>query len=193
MKICKYGLRLAGCLSLILCLGCAYVPLTSLWSLSRLSPETLAAMDPAAIRARVTLPETIGLKPEGNVISIALTRQDQVMNSFELPLQVIDTQVTPTGWFDSGDPPRRDFLLTVTEAGQQSLRSLQSGWQEHRDNHDGANIGVVMKLDRANITEPTEFLTSVAVRLEQDGDFIVLFEDMPLTLELEPTEVQKTP
>ena len=193
MTIRQYALPLTGCFFLLLTAGCAYIPIASMWSLSRLSPETLATLDPAGIRARVTLPQAIALKPEGNVISLALTREDEVVNKFELPLQILREEATPTGWFDSDDNPRRDFILSVTPDGQKDLRKLQSHWQAHSTDHDGGSVNVVMKLDRSNITGPTEFLTSVAVRLKKDGDFILLFEDLPLILDVEPTETHLMP
>lgn len=113
-------------LTAILCVaGCASIPLSTMMSMSSMSPRSLAQVDPAQVRVRLSVPKGFEVDVPASHLTFSL-ENPSVARSSQLDLRALSVakDVRPGG-FLAPDLPVTTYLLTLTPEGQAELRSLQ--------------------------------------------------------------------
>lgn len=109
----------------LLLAGCASIPLSTAIRLSSLEPRTLAQVDPAQVRVRVSIPVGYELNVDTTRLTLALSapsgRKESGMN---LRLLRMARETRSAGWF-TPDVPVSTYELALTPDGARELRSMQ--------------------------------------------------------------------
>lgn len=172
------------CFLLILA-GCASIPLKTMATFSQFNEQTLAQLDPAQIRVRVSLRNDFDLKPNSTQLELNLqpdnvNRSTQVTLSLK-PLNRIEEQRSKGIFSSKVDVVTYQFA--VDQAGAEALKQAQK--QFIQANHKAefsfsVGTGFIPK-DDANVVD--EILLWVDVKLFENDDYVPLFDAATLKLE----------
>jgi hypothetical protein len=109
----------------VLCGGCASIPLSTALSLSSLSPRTLAQIDPAQVRVRFSVPTDYEINIPESRLNLALTPSSGTRSgAMKLSLLGVTKESRPGGLFKA-DIPVSTYLLALSPEGSRQLQELQ--------------------------------------------------------------------
>lgn len=121
MRLCSVIL-----LAVILCVtGCASIPLSTMVSMSSMSPRSLAQVDPAQVRVRVSVPQGFEVNAPTTFLTFDI-ENSSVSHSSQLDMKALNviSEERSTGLLAS-DLPVTTYLLALTPKGQAEFRSMQ--------------------------------------------------------------------
>lgn len=106
--------------------GCASIPLSTAFRLSKLDTRALAQIDPNEVRVRLSVPVGYELDLARSRLTFALTETSGKSHSAEMTLKRLQTtrERRPGGWF-SADVPVSTHLLALSPEGVRQLREVQ--------------------------------------------------------------------
>lgn len=161
------ALALSACTSI--------VPTTAL-RLSTMSPTTA---DPADFAVDLTLPDGIDVRPGSATLIFAVSRAD--------------LDETATGRFAL----RRDgSVFAIDPADHVELRALQAiarTWQAENAAATSGSLSIDLSPCRRGAGPADDATVSVAIRLEQDGPFLPLVRNGPLSAVTSQMQLQDIP
>lgn len=109
----------------VLCGGCASIPLSTALSLSSISPRTLAQIDPAQVRVRLSVPTGFEINIPESSLSLALTSSSGTRSgAMKLSLLGVTKGSRPGGLFKP-DIPVSTYVLALNADGSRQLQELQ--------------------------------------------------------------------
>lgn len=165
--------------------SCGHVPLRTMWALHHFSPRDLVGLDPAGLRAAVSVPDAWRLQPAGHVLEIDM----QVDGGAELKARVpLEVEVTLR---DAKDlEPLADahwHVLKVTAEGLPELARAQAFIAGiPQGSHGSFALNVTPRLDpapeaKARFAQGGALGTlSVALKLEPALGWLTLVDRYPL-------------
>lgn len=110
--------------------GCASIPLSTMMSMSRMSPRSLAQVDPAQLRVRLSVPQGFDVDVAATRLNFSI-KNPSVDQSSEMGVNALSvTKGTRSGGFLSPDLPIKTYLFALTPEGKAELRSLQQTLQQ---------------------------------------------------------------
>ncbi|HZX79829.1 MAG TPA: hypothetical protein VFE72_02605 [Lysobacter sp.] len=106
--------------------GCTSIPLSTAMRLSSLDARTLAQLDPADVRVRVSLPSGFELDVPKSRLTLSLGATNGASRQGELALSLLQTtrESRSTGWFGA-DTPVSTYVLALSPDGVRQLRDMQ--------------------------------------------------------------------
>lgn len=171
---------LAAVLSLLL-LGCASMPISTMYKLNSMDETELFALDPAGMRAKIQLSEPFKLKLSETEMTFEL-ESDKGISRYQFPLTVESEYALPaeSGWF-SDRPASSEYILTLSDEARENFRELQvrlagekfSKYQFSVNTNFGSDPDV--KAD--------EMTLSIFLKLSQEEGYIALLEDYVVDVE----------
>jgi hypothetical protein len=178
-------------LAAMLLAACGHVPLRTMWALHHFSPRDLVGLDPAGLRAAVSVPDAWRLQPAGHALEIDMTIDGGGELKARVPLEV---EVTLREAKDL--EPFADahwHVLKVTAAGLPELARAQAFIAAMPEGSKGSfALNVTPKLDptpgsKARFEQGGDLGTlSVALKLEPTLGWLTLVDRYPL--KSEPTK-----
>ena len=109
----------------ILCAGCASIPLSTALSLSSISPRTLAQIDPGQVRVRLSVPTDYEINIPKSRLNLALTTPTGTSTG-EMKLSLLGvTKESRSGGLFKADIPVSTYLLMLSPDGSRQLQELQ--------------------------------------------------------------------
>lgn len=160
-------------LAALLLAACAHVPLGTMWALHHFSPRDLVGLDPAGLRAAVSVPDAWRLQPAGHTLEIDMKVDGGGELSARVPLEV---EVTLRDAKDLEPFAGAHWhVLKVTAAGLPEFARAQAFIAAMpQGSHGSFALNVTPKLDPS---------PEAKARFEQGGDLGTL----SVALKLEPT------
>ena len=121
----RLGFFLVFALALVLS-GCASIPLSTAWRMSKFTPATLAQLDPAQVRVKVSVPEGFEVDLAATELTVELSDDTGPDLSERLSLTSLQTlrETRPAGIF-SADVPVTSHVLALSPDGVRQLREVQ--------------------------------------------------------------------
>ena len=151
-------------LAALIALGaCTDLVPSTLLALSNVDPLTA---DPADIAISLDLPDGVALLPGSGELTLGATNRDGETAQQSFTLQ------------QSGD------VLAVATTNHQALRALQSRireWEETDPSGTNGSLSVSLAPCRTGDSVADGLRASASVRLQQDGPFLPLIKDGPLS------------
>lgn len=165
--------------------ACGHVPLRTMWALHHFSPRDLVGLDPAGLRAAVSVPDAWRLQPAGHVLEIDMKVDGGAELMARVPLEV---EVTLR---DAKDlEPLADahwHVLKVSAEGLPELARAQAFIAGiPQGSHGSFELDVTPKLDptpesKARFERGGDLGTlSVALKLEPALGWLTLVDRYPL-------------
>ena len=113
-------------LAVILCIsGCASIPLSTMISMSSMSPRSLVQVEPAQVRIRISVPQGFEVSVPTTHLTFVVDNSS-VSHSSQLDLRTLNVMDDERpGGFLVSDLPVTTYLLALTPKGQAEFRSLQ--------------------------------------------------------------------
>lgn len=106
--------------------GCASIPLSTALSLSSLSPGSLAQVDPAQVRVKLSVPVGFELNIAATRLNLSLSASSGSRStSMGLSLLSVTRESRPGGLF-TADVPVSTYSLALSADGVRKLREMQS-------------------------------------------------------------------
>ncbi|GAA5215472.1 hypothetical protein ACFSJ3_11505 [Corallincola platygyrae] len=157
----------------LLVVGCASVPLSTMVKMSQFGPEQFVELDGNALRAKVTVEEAVGLKPEQTRLAVTIASpQGEFTKEFDFKL-VSETPVIEKRLFR--DPLYwRDYELKLSQQGYQTFQEFQQ-LVKADPQLDSLSLSVGARLK--NPPPEGEVVTlSIALKLYEQEDYMPLFD-----------------
>jgi len=158
--------------------GCASIPLGTAMRLSSMKPRTLAQLDPADVRVRVSLPTGFELNVPKSRLTVSLAAKNGHARKGELALSLLQTvrESRSAGWF-SGDVPVSTYVLALSPEGVRELRGMQQFVLAHDPNE--FELGVSAPLAKTP-DHPREMTFWADVKLKRDESWMRLIDGATL-------------
>lgn len=165
--------------------GCASIPLSTALSLSSLTPQDLAQIDPAALRVRLSVPQGFELDVPATRLSLSLSGPESE-HSEEMGLALLGTldESRDGGWFGA-EILVTTYLLALDDAGADRLRRLQL--TVLTSDRRTSRFSVSSPFSRVP-PEADEVSFWADLRLAHDLPFMTLFDGARIRFERDPEE-----
>ena len=176
--------------------GCASVPLGTMWKMRNFSPRDFVGLDPAGLRAAVSVPDEWRLQPAGHVLDLDMKIEGGTGMQARVPLEA-ELTLRDSQDFEAIDGAHW-HLLKVAPEGIDEMRRFQAfvaGIPE--GSHGSFALSVTPQLDPT--PEATAKLRaggkigkiSIALRLGPGQEWVLLIDGYPL--KAEPPAAKATP
>ena len=161
--------------------GCASIPLSTAMKLSSLKPRTLAQLDPADVRVRVSLPVGFELNVPKSRLTVSLAATDGPSRRSELGLSLLQTarDTRSPGWF-SADVPVSTYVLALSPEGVREMRAMQQFALARNPNEFELGINVPLAKTPDN---PRDMTFWADVKLRRDESWMRLIDGATLKFE----------
>lgn len=167
-----------------LCLlsACSSIPLSTMVQFRDFDENSLLSIEPANIRARVTTDADISLKIAESKMTLELKSEHDI-KQYRFALEVISSTDIPAqdGWFSSV-PAKKQHELRLSSEAISNFNDLKSQAIDFDTVQSKFNVGVGFGM-ADDKPFPKEIVLSVALKLEQERDYIILFDnaEIPIT------------
>jgi hypothetical protein len=165
--------------------GCASVPLGTMWKMRNASPRDFVGLEPAGLRAAVSVPDAWRLQPAGHVLELDMKLEGSAGMQARVPLEAELTLRES----DDFEPiaGAHWHLLKVAPAGVDEMKRFQAFVAAIPQGSKGSfALSVTPELDLTPETK-AKFQAggkvgeiSVALRLAPDQDWFLLVDGFPL-------------
>jgi hypothetical protein len=175
--------------------ACAHVPLGTMWAMRNFSPKDFAAIEPAGLRAAVSVPDAFRLQPEGHLLRLDLKVDGGREVHADVPL-VVELTLRESPDLDAIDGAHW-HVLKVTPEGVPELQRFQAfvtGIPE--GSHGSFELNVSPKMDpddamKARFAKGGKVgKLSVALKLDPARGWLTLVDGYPLKVDA-PAEAAK--
>ncbi|KFZ30842.1 hypothetical protein IDSA_07095 [Pseudidiomarina salinarum] len=165
----------------LLLLGCASMPISTMYKLNSMDETDLFKLDPAGVRAKVQLSEPFKLKLSETEMTFEL-ESDNGVSHYQFPLIVESEHALPaeSGWF-SDRPASSEYILALSEEASKNFRELQVRLADEKfskyEFSVNTNFGAAPEAKAEDVT------LSIFLKLSQDEGYIALLEDYVVEVE----------
>ena len=158
--------------------GCASIPLSTAMRLSSLKPRTLAQLDPADVRVRVSLPNGFELNVPKSRLTVSLAATNGPSRKSQLGLSLLQTvrDTRSPGWF-SADVPVSTYVLALSPEGVREMRAMQQFALAGNPNKFELGINVPLAKSPEN---PRDLTFWADVKLRRDESWMRLIDGATL-------------
>ncbi len=169
--------------ALLLCAGCASIPLSTALSLSSLSPRDLAQVDPTQVRVRLSVPAGYDLNISAARLTLSLSGPAGARSAAMglVPLQV--GPGTRSGGVFSSDIRVLTYLLALSPRGAHELAALQKFVLANNPKSFTFSVNVPFAKLPAHAREVTFWAD---LRLRQGEPFMRLIDGAKIRFEQSP-------
>ena len=168
-------MRHATLLALLLS-GCTSIVPTTVMRLNALDPLTV---DPADLAVAITMPDGLDVIPGSATVTFAVSRSD--------------TGETHDGVLVLKRQNDEQTVFSVAPGDYATMRAFQETARQWEDENDGAtegSIGVGLLPCKRGNGPGDDARVSVAIRMAQDGAFLPLVRNGPISAVAEPEEIR---
>ena len=140
---------------LVLCGGCASIPLSTALSLSSMSPRALAQIDPAQVRVKISVPVDFEINVPESHLGLSLTTSSGTSTA-AMKLSLIGvTKESRSGGLFRAEVPVSTYLLALNSDGARQLQVLQRQVLLHDPTGFEFSVGAPFSKVPANPSEVT--------------------------------------
>ena len=165
--------------------GCASVPLGTMWKMRGFSPRDFVGLDPAALRAAVSVPDAWRLQPAGHQLELDLKLEGGAGMQARVPLEA-ELTLRESPDFDAIDGAHW-HLLKIAPEGMDEMRRFQAFVAGiPQGSHGSFELSVEPELDLTPEAK-AQFQAggkvgeiSVGLRLAADQDWVLLIDGYQL-------------
>jgi hypothetical protein len=192
MSTVQVARRLLGFSVVTVLAGCSHIPVSTMYKLW--SFDVLAA-DPSAIRAAVRYPESLMPQPGGAKLTVTITGPKggaPDVRAFVLEETTQGSELTEVSVYNRAGYPIRVYRLSDKDAV--NVRQLLKELSEAKQNSEkrSGNIGVSIDACHQRELPKKAILTSTYLKLDSEGGYMTVLEDVDLRKEVGDAELAKT-
>lgn len=172
--------------------GCGHVPVSTMYKLW--SFDVLSA-DPSAIRAAVRYPESLMPQPGGAKLTVTIAGANGAapdVRAFVLEETTQGSELTEVSVHNRAGYPIRVYHLSELDAVK--VQALLKDMREAKQNSEkrSGSIGVSIDACRVKDLPNKAILTSTYLKLDTEGGYMTVLEDIDLRKEVTEAELEKT-
>lgn len=170
--------------ALLLLVGCASIPLSTMLRLSALEPNKLAQVDPGEVRVRVSIPEAYELNVPESRLTLALSTEGGEERNARMGLSLLQqTREQRSAGLFAGNLSVSTYVLALTPEGAQQMRSMQQFLLTGNPNE--VTFGIRAPLSEAP-AKGAEMTLWADVKLSREDPYMTLIDAARIKFESDP-------
>lgn len=160
--------------------ACSHVPVSTMWALRNFDA---AAVDPAALRAAVRLPDAFEPRPGGVTLTVGWRREGEEPHEAKIVLKETAAPEDVAPLTHEKNAGTRLYVYRVDPADYAEIRARQKAFLEEKARNPGAtrgSFGVAADACRRGAFPDGPLLTTSYLRTQQGGAYLTLLGDVDL-------------